>query len=186
MIIKKIDDAEIHGWFARPVYYKPNLLPIDLTDFLRNKKQHLTRPENFNVDTSHYNYDLKDDLPTVTFHFLQHVKIFMSEMGYNTDGVSINNMWFNFSYKGDRLHRHTHRNTLISGAYYVKSNDDDKIYFHNYDEMTREPEQFNNLSADRVEYKCTENTLLLFKSDLPHSTNLHTGEEKITISFNVS
>ena len=52
--------------------------------------------------------------------------------------------------------------------------------------MTREPEQFNNLSADRVEYKCTENTLLLFKSDLPHSTNLQTGEEKITISFNVS
>ena len=64
--------------------------------------------------------------------------------------------------------------------------DDDKIYFHNYDEMTREPEHFNNLSTDRVEYKCTENTLLLFKSDLPHSTNLQTGEEKITISFNVS
>ena len=42
MIIKKIDDAEIHGWFARPVYYKPNLLSNDLTDFLRNKKQHLT------------------------------------------------------------------------------------------------------------------------------------------------
>ena len=51
--------------------------------------------------------------------------------------------------------------------------------------MTQPPETYNELSYEYCSYHCKEAKLILFKSNLNHSTNKQTGKEKIVISFNL-
>ena len=69
-------------------------------------------------------------------------------------------------------------------AFYIKTNKDDHITFYKEDDMSTPTSEDTELSIDNYSYPCETGELVIFKSNLNHSTNIQQGEEKIVISFN--
>ena len=45
--------------------------------------------------------------------------------------LRITQSWCNYAGRGESHHKHHHPNSILSGVYYVQTNDEDKIYFYN-------------------------------------------------------
>lgn len=185
--------AEIHNHFPTAIY------KIFLEEDKKNIKKHiskikkehkLNRNDSLNVDTSHNVYDLVDDIffKPLLNTFLKHSKLFLKELGYDNDFLNrcfLESSWFNISYKNDSLAKHIHPGSIISGVFYIESNSNDNIYFHKTDDMILPPSNPNFLSTKYVTYPCTEDQLLIFKSNLNHSTGVKKEGKKLVISFNI-
>jgi hypothetical protein len=113
----------------------------------------------------------------------EHLDKFRIKLGYESP-LKINMSWFNVSFKGDFLSQHIHNGSVLSGAYYLESGNDDKIYFHKTLPTHVEPQKYNVLNFEYCSYKCKVDSLLLFKSNLPHSTPRQLSNKKIVLSFN--
>jgi uncharacterized protein (TIGR02466 family) len=194
--IKLKNKAKIETWFPTSVYVYENLLSLDYLEDLYKQIIHLSkiyklkRTTDLEVDSIHTiknltensNFDLLKDYLT------EHSKIYAFELGYSKDicdKLFVEQIWFNISKKEDFLMKHIHPGSILSGAFYIKSNKEDRIRFYAEKSSILKPTDFNNLSYEYCDYKCDVNSLLLFKSDLYHSTNKANGE-KVVISFNIN
>lgn len=188
--------AKIETWFPTSIYIYENLLSLNyLNDIYKHiinlsKTLKLKRTSDLEVDSTHTITNLIND---INFNLLkkcllEHCKVYAFELGYSKDIIDnffVNQIWFNISKKGDFLMKHIHPGSIISGAFYIKSNEEDRIRFYAEKSSILTPVNFNNLSYEYCDYKCSVNSLLLFKSDLYHSTN-KAKTEKIVISFNIN
>ena len=197
MLYKQLDiHTRIDTWFPKSVYSVTNF-HIDKLNLYENKilsiqnKSNFIKHEEFDIISS-YNknqilnhnifLDLKNDI-------IEHSKNYLNQLGLSeekTNNVKIINSWFNISNKNDSVNKHIHSESFLSGAYYIKSDENDLIYFHKEDDMLLHQDNLNELSFNKVAYECREGVLLLFKSNLNHSTNKHKGNGKIVISFNIN
>tara|TARA_R110000803_G_scaffold206786_1_gene274265 strand:+ start:566 stop:1204 length:639 start_codon:yes stop_codon:yes gene_type:complete len=100
--------------------------------------------------------------------------------------LNITQSWVNKTLKGEFHHKHVHANSFVSGVYYFKGNDDDKIFFEQdgYRQIsipTNDPVISNSstwwLPAE-------EGTLILFPSSLAHWVNPVEGNARYSLSFN--
>ena len=192
MIIKN-KKAKLYNIFPIPIYKV--FLDLDKKDIKKriakiNQEHNLNRNEILNVDTSHNVYDLTNDnfFKPLLNTFLDHSKLFLEHLGYDKnflDRCFLESSWFNISYKNDSLAKHIHPGSIVSGAFYIESNIGDNIYFHRQDDMILPPSNPNSLSTKHVAYPCLENELLIFKSNLNHSTGAKKDGKKIVISFNI-
>jgi len=184
---------EIDGLFPVPIY--KTFLSEDLSRVKKyivrlSKKLSLNRNEILNVDTSHNVYDLVGDsffVPLLN-DFLLHSRKFLVALGYDKnfiDGCFVESAWFNISSKTDSLAKHIHPGSIVSGAFYVESSPTDHIYFYREDDMILPPNNHNKYSTKYVSYPCNPNQLILFKSNLNHSTGAKKEGQKIVISFNI-
>lgn len=111
------------------------------------------------------------------------------EVGY--PNMAPSNSWINFQYKESQLTRHTHPDSIVSAALYLKMDDDSsKIFFYNpnpyivfSDYRERTPYSF--------EYQWLlpkTGDLVLFPSWLGHGSNgeKNQSDERVVISFNTS
>lgn len=126
----------------------------------------------------------------LTAEIIKSVREFMFEYGYHHSRIPdafIQTMWFNISGKGDFLFPHAHAGSFLSGAYYIKTTKENHILFHDEQKNFYEyPERMNELSTMIHPVKCEPGRLLLFPSNLEHSTPIQYDDgEKIVISFNV-
>ncbi len=184
--------AQIHTWFPKSVYvmrdFKSQDYCGDLITQLKDSKLELRR-DYFNVDTSHSLSNLHEvsKFKGLFDDIMTHCKAYGSSYGYS-DGhleqLTFGDTWFNISKPGDFLHKHIHPNSILSGAFYIQTNKDDFITFYKEDDMTTPTTEMTELSIDSYQYPCETGNLLIFKSNLNHSTNIQQGEEKIVISFN--
>lgn len=196
MIFKKLNGGgEIHSFCPKSVYYKENFYKTN--GFIKHlksisKKQKLFRNGFINVDTSHSSeYHLEKDtiFKDLFENILSESQIYLAELGYNNDFLNkiyVESAWFNISKKGDSIIKHIHPGSFLSGALYVSCDKEDEIVFFGEDDMTIPPQNFNDLSAKFISYKCIPDSILLFKSNINHCTNVQTSNEKITISFNLN
>jgi uncharacterized protein (TIGR02466 family) len=154
----------------------------------------LQRMQAFNVKSSRYSgHDLHKEPVFSDFvdGLMGHFSYYMTELGLEhlVGSCEIQNMWFNISRREEGAYNfpHVHRESLISGVYYVKSSELDKIIF--YDDITSTyPESKNfykTLNKSTKEIACVPGRLLMFKSDFVHSNLQQESEEKIAISFNI-
>ncbi|NBP58887.1 hypothetical protein EBU71_20545, partial [bacterium] len=99
-------------------------------------------------------------------------------------------MWCNTSDLGGFLFPHTHAGSIVSGVFYVKTSDKDRIMFYNTQKLISNivrPLTPTKISCEQINYKCIPGTLLIWNSDLLHGNpRRECEEEKIAISFNVS
>ena len=184
---------EIESLFPVPIY--KTSLNVDLKSIKKHilkisKNYRLNRNEILNVDTSHNVYDLvRDDFfKPLLGEFLIHSKIFLKELGYDQAFLNqcfVESSWFNLSSKNDNLAKHTHPGSFVSGAFYVESDPSDHIYFYREDDMTLPPSNPTYLSTRYVQYPCKKSQLLIFKSNLNHSTGAKKKGEKTVVSFNI-
>lgn len=101
----------------------------------------------------------------------------------------ITQSWANFTKEGEYHHEHAHSNSIVSGVFYVKSdNETDKIFFHKsgYQQLQPETENFNVYNSSSWWYEAVEGQLFLFPSSLVHSVGIieKEGHERISLSFN--
>ncbi len=175
-------------WFPSCVYRIDKLDNNNIKNQISVLEKHseFVRTEFNEVDSS---YDIKDVHNNTEFESLfskinYHIDQFRKELGY-TKKIIIHHSWFNVSFNGDYVSQHIHPGSIISGAYYLECNSvNDKIFFHKNNDMTLPPDNLNPLNFKSCEYECTVDRLLLFKSNLPHSTSKQKGKRKIVLSFN--
>lgn len=122
---------------------------------------------------------------------LENARQYMRDYGYEEflcERLFITNMWFNISHKGNFLFPHTHAGSLISGAYYLESDESHYISFHDLSRNIIEAPNFmNELNAEMAFLPCTPGNLYLFSSDFHHSVVEQTSDaRKIVISVNMS
>jgi uncharacterized protein (TIGR02466 family) len=193
MIYKKLYNGEIHTWFPKTIFLLDNFHKNNLKLYkkiLYDFKDKTHRTEFQNIQTSHSKQSLhqNDKFKFLFKDILNYSLLFLNEIGYTKDVTSnfkITNSWFNIGKKGDFLHKHIHPGSILSGAFYINCIKKDKISFHKVEDVLLLPKTFNDLSFEYVQYQCIPGRLLLFPSNIPHSTNSQIGKEKITISFNI-
>jgi uncharacterized protein (TIGR02466 family) len=147
----------------------------------------------FNVKTSNLTYNklYQEELfKKFAENVLGHCKEYMSQIGwlYLFELCEYKKMWFNISrLPNGQNFPHTHRNSLISGVYYVKSSEEDNIVFYDniHSVMPESRDPYKPLGKTMHEVACLPGRLILFKSDFVHANFDQKSEEKIIISFNI-
>lgn len=101
--------------------------------------------------------------------------------------IYITQSWCNYTKKGEYHHEHTHPNSIVSGVFYIKTDKDDKITFHNQKHQTIkiQPQEYNPFNSPTWWLETPENFLLLFPSSLTHHVPpVESDHVRISIAFN--
>ena len=186
----------IETWFPTTIFVEDSLLLDNLFEIessVKNIKREygVIRGSIQSVDSSHKTYDQLHTLPQFQLlcnTIIDRARIYAKELGYveRYSKLQFDNMWFNISNEGDYLFPHTHSDSVISGAFYIKAPNTAKIkIFSDCKKMITPPEDTSNpLSFEYASYDCIPGRLLLFKSDTLHGTEKQPVGEKIVVSFN--
>lgn len=187
------NEIQIEQWFPKYIYIVNKLLTENLPKYkkwineLFDINGELKRTPELNVNSTHelttiHTQNLFDDL---TAEFTKHSNVFARNLGYEGK-LQILNMWVNKVKHGEYLFPHVHPGSIISGAYYVESdNPQDVIKFYDSPHsMYAIPEKITNLNFAHCEYECIPGRLVLFQSNFVHGCPALVGDSKIVISFN--
>ena len=179
--------------FPTPVWKKDSWreLTIDEEHFFTRMK---SKEKQVNKGNSHTreNYvlnapemtNLKKDLTNAVNSYFQEVW----QPIYDVK-VYITISWINYTEVGQFHHEHIHANSIVSGVYYIDTDDSDKIFFNNpqplWSTLRVEPREYNIWNCGSSWLPTPKNSLILFPSKLEHyvreSTNPNT---RISLSFN--
>ena len=128
-----------------------------------------------------------EDLKDLKADFQKAVDVYCEKVGLGNN-VKISMSWFNVLQKGQSVNLHRHEVSILSAAYYVKSDKDsaglnfrspiDPYRMHEFFVQNTEKKKKN------VEVPCEQGALYLFPSWLEHYTNQNQTDKRITISFN--
>jgi len=105
----------------------------------------------------------------------------------------ISDYWWNINYHKDYNQPHNHRDSMLSGVYYidVPEDSDSKIHFDREDEaqyyLPRLMPQRNQITAVRATYTPLNNNVLIFPSWVIHYVDGNKSQKpRISMSFNTS
>ena len=188
-------EARIEQWFPKSIYIVNELLLENLPkykkwiDELFEINGELKRTPELNVNSTHEltTIQTQNVFSDLTAEFTKHANVFAQKLGFERK-LQIANMWTNKVKHGEYLFPHVHPESVISGAYYVESdNPQDVIKFYDSPHsMYAVSENITNLNFADCQYECTPGRLLLFQSNFPHGCPALVGNSKIVISFNTS
>ena len=180
------------GIFSTPIA-KINLereLSFDETNFIINQRK---KPRTEELVLQSENSKILEDivLNDLKIFFEKSLNKFFQEVFNPATNVSlrITQSWANYSTIGRAHHEHFHPNSVISGVFYVDTNENsDKIFFCRDTPIIPykiNTEKVNMWSANEWWLSSEKGTLLLFPSNLKHKVDAVVGEkERISISFN--
>ena len=110
---------------------------------------------------------------------------------YGLDGsLTIHSVWSNIQNKGSILKEHTHPDSVISGALYINTGSNSRIYFHNpnpYIMFTEFTSNRNEYNSQYYWFNVSDCQLFMFPSWLKHGKNniVNDMNDRVVISFNV-
>lgn len=192
------DKCKIEYWFPKQIYVGNEIslplidqLKIDCVDVIGSSSY---RNNSLNVDSTHqtnrYLHNEKESFKKLSKTIMEHCTSFILNCGYSEEYLKylhMQEMWCNVSYKGDYIYPHSHPGAFISGVYYVESVHGNRIRF--YDDLSNSlpgPTFPSEKCSRFTNYTCDPGRLLLFFSNLVHSTYMQDEEgRKIAISFNI-
>jgi len=101
----------------------------------------------------------------------------------------ITQSWLNYTNKNEYHHMHAHPNSLISGVFYINSNDKfDKIKFfkQQYEAIQLETKEWNIWNSKSWWFPVKTGDIILFPSSLTHMVENKQGDNiRISLAFNV-
>jgi uncharacterized protein (TIGR02466 family) len=184
----------IHGIFPCPVYIierDTNISPReekDIEDIV--KEGMITNSGNFNSSNSDiFNGKLKK----IKQFCEQQLKIYVEQVINPKEKLDfyITQSWLNITKPGGHHHEHFHSNSIISGVFYISTEEDDTITFSDPNGKVRglikfEPKEFNLFNSPSWFFPSVINQLTLFPSWLEHkvSVNEKATTDRISLSFN--
>lgn len=128
-----------------------------------------------------------EDLKDLKADFQKAVDVYCQKVGLGNN-VKISMSWFNILQKGQSVNLHRHEVSILSAAYYVRSDKDSAgLNFRSPIDPYRMHEFFvqnTEYNVKNVEVPCEQGALYLFPSWLEHYTNQNQTDKRITVSFN--
>jgi uncharacterized protein (TIGR02466 family) len=185
---------QIHQWFPKTVYLVDDVA-LDCLDKMETqiKNQQSLMTDMLVVASTHKTNDQLhkiDEFNELVNSIYHHSSNLLKELGFNQEFISrtkIANMWANVSQEGEFLFPHVHSNSVLSGAFYIKTNGNNKLrFFNNINDMFPRASEANHLNYEYCDYDCKPGRLIMFKSDFLHGTIPQTAGEKIVVSFNIA
>ena len=148
---------------------------------------------NYNNSSSNNNYIFNTKLKKIKQFCEEHIKIYVKEVinPKNEIDFYITQSWLNITKPQESHHPHFHTNSIISGVFYISTEEDDNITFLDPAIKVREPisfdkKEFNVWNSTTWTFPVNNNELVLFPSWLNHQveSNEKAATDRISISFN--
>jgi uncharacterized protein (TIGR02466 family) len=95
--------------------------------------------------------------------------------------------WINYSEKGQWHHAHEHPNSILSGVFYIQTDETDKIFFekNTYEQITFPTENWNLYNSKTWWVEANLGRLIIFPSSLRHHVDpVLTDHTRVSMSFN--
>ena len=184
----------IQGLFPCPVYITErdsNLSPKEEKDIGKIVKEGMYK--NTGNSTSNNNYIFDDKLKEIKQFCEQQLKIYVEKVISPKEELDfyITQSWLNITKPGEFHHNHSHSNSIISGVFYISTEDDDKITFTDPNRQVKElikleQKEYNEWNSNTWFFPVENNELILFPSWLDHQVepNEKATTDRISISFN--
>lgn len=183
---------EIKHLFATPIgAYKLNYNLDELINFAYKQKTNRTISNRGGIQTQDLNIN-KKPLKKLTEQIIECSKKYSSQLSLKNNLI-IENLWININKTNDFNIEHCHPFSVISGTFYVQSNQNSgNIVFNNnnvaMEQVLRKEflNEYNQLNSNVWWYQPIPNMLLLFPSWVKHYVEPNQSEEdRISISFNI-
>ena len=166
-----------------------NIINHYLND-LRPNVYNFTTRESYILDKEKGLSNLKKFINSAIYTYVKSV-IVGDEYNQDELNFKITQSWANLTKPGSAgHHQHTHSNSVISGVFYVKTNDVDNIVFANnflsLQTISIPVKKYNQFNSDTWRFPVSAGKLILFPSNLLHQVESPIGDEdRISLSFNV-
>ena len=185
----------IHAIFPCPVY----MAQRD-TDLSRKEEKEIEKIvkegmyKNVGNSTSNNSDIFNGKLKHIKQFCEQHIEIYVKKIISSFDKNSkfyITQSWLNITKPGEFHHEHSHRNSIISGVFYISTKENDCIIFKDPNYKIKEFIQFeqkeiNIWNNSQWIYPVNNNDLILFPSWLEHFAPLNRGNtDRISLAFNI-
>ena len=188
-------DHTIHGVFPTPVYIvkrDTNLSPKEAKE-IRKIIDKEGMYNNAGNSTSNNSYIFNGKLKKLKQFCEEHIKTYVEQVIYPKEELDfyITQSWLNITKPGEFHHDHSHNNSLISGVFYISTEEDDKITFSDPNAKVKElikfeQKEYNLFNSTSWFFPSVTNELVLFPSWLNHKvdTNEKATTDRISLSFN--
>ena len=188
----------IYGLFPQPVYFV-NRGSFDYSGLDSTEQKEVTeiieegvKPNTHNQSTFN-SYIFNERLGKLKQFCEQELKRYVKEIinpKYDLE-LYITQSWINITKPGAAHHVHSHPNSIISGVFYIETEEDDKITFvdpscHLKNLISIEREDFTIWNSDTWFFPANAGELVLFPSWLRHKVevNKKATTDRISLSFN--
>ena len=120
---------------------------------------------------------------------LEAAKYVLNEQTYEYDTCYITNMWSNILKPGEMHKPHTHSNNLLSGVFYVQSDEGANIQMYDprpqADVLRPQPKKYTKENSSIWFFPSITNRMILFPSWLQHLVPINQSKnDRISIAFN--
>ena len=186
--------AKIHGIFPCPVYVAKrdsNLTSREEEEIKSILEGGMTKSVG-NSSTAN-SYIFNDKLENLKQFCDHHLKAYVKEVINPKEELDfyITQSWLNITKPGEYHHGHSHANSIISGVFYISTEEDDKIFFADSNVKLKDHLMFPSKESSvwnsaGQEIPSITNELLLFPSWLSHGVDVNkkATTDRVSISFN--
>tara|TARA_B100000809_G_scaffold79142_1_gene77149 strand:+ start:1157 stop:1801 length:645 start_codon:yes stop_codon:yes gene_type:complete len=194
----------IEGVFPCPVYIIKRDLNLSPTQSLRLQQEEEIEIENiieegllFNMGSnsnSISSYIFNTGLKKIKQFCEEQIKIYVEQIICPVEedlDFYITQSWLNVNRPGESHYEHCHSNSIISGVFYISTEEDDSITFidPNYavkDRILFKTKSSNIWNSEQWSFQSNINELILFPSWLNHMVNPNpkATKDRLSISFN--
>ena len=185
----------IHGIFPTSVYIvkrDTNLSPKEEKE-IRKIIDKEGMYKNAGNSTSNNSYIFNGKLKKLKQFCEEQLKIYVEQVICPKEEFDfyITQSWLNITKPGEFHHDHSHSNSIISGVFYIATEEDDRIIFSDPNTKLRElikiePKAFNPFNSSSWFTPSVTNQLILFPSWIDHRVvpNETATTDRISLSFN--
>jgi|TARA_B110000259_G_scaffold183832_1_gene229731 uncharacterized protein (TIGR02466 family) len=188
--------------FPTNIFIEDNFIDIskgpEYTDgCIHNMKKHIEKDwakrdkNKRNFQTDSFLYSLKEFQPLADLILNKNLEN-MKTLEYNVklEDLVMSGMWANVIAPGESHRAHTHSNNLLSGVYYLHSDQNAGITFQDprpaADVLVPRKIKNNSVNSNLMEYASKMNRVIMFPSWLLHWVNVNTStSNRISISWNI-
>ena len=149
--------------------------------------------KNFGNSFSNNSYIFNDKLKRIKQFCEQHLKIYVEKVICPSEAIDlyITQSWLNITKPGEAHHQHYHSNSIISGVFYISTEEDDKISSEDpncklKEQIRFDVKEFNPFNSTTWVFPAITNELILFPSWIDHQVgqNITATTDRISLSFN--
>jgi uncharacterized protein (TIGR02466 family) len=186
-------EATIHGIFPTPIYISKVNRVLTESELSFIDKTKLEVYKNEGNTTSNDNHILnKKEFKNLQAELDLKVQDYFDKVISPSNNITpyITHSWLNYTETNQYHHKHEHPNSLVSGVFYINSDDKfDKIIFFKkdmYQMIKPEIKEWNLWNADSWWFPVKTGNIILFPSSLTHMVETKQGTNtRISLAFNV-
>ena len=187
-------DPTIRGVFPTPVYKVErdlSITPSEEKEIEKIIKEGMQKNKG-NVSSQNF-YIFNSKFKEIKQFCEEQIQIYVEQIIFPKEDLDfyITQSWLNITNPGGFHHIHSHQNSIISGVFYISTEENDKITFEDPNYRIKqlikfESKEYNVWNSSSWHVPSIINELILFPSWLEHSVepNEKATTDRISIAFN--